>query len=83
MSALAPLRAARADVVYRHLVDHGASGVEGLIEDLVWPGSGHTRAQIERALEDLARAGRVELTGYRGYLDVEVFIDDETEASAA
>lgn len=79
---MSPVRRARADVLYYHLAVSGFDAIEWLYEELHCrdPYSAWTRARVDQALNDLARDGRVEVGGRRGYLNVEILIDDEMAA---
>jgi hypothetical protein len=74
-----PLRAALADCLHRHLAVHGSDSLEALYDDLrcrdadsMW-----TRARVDRAIDDLVRAGHAEISGRRGYVDVVGLIPDD------
>jgi hypothetical protein len=79
---MSAVRRARADVLYYHLAVSGFDAIEWLYEEMHVrsPYSAWTRARVDQALNDLARDGRVEVGGRRGYLNVEVLIDDEMAA---
>jgi len=76
------VRRARADVLYHHLAVSGFDAIEWLYEEMHVrdPYSAWTRARVDQAINDLARDGRVEVGGRRGYLNVEVLIDDQMAA---
>jgi len=76
---VSPLRAALADCLHRHLAVSACDGLEGLYDDLRIrdPDSMWTRARVDKAIDDLVIAGRAEITGTRGYVDIVGLIDEE------
>jgi len=74
-----PLRRALADCLHRHLAVHGADGLAGLYDDLRIrdADSEWTRARVDRAIDDLVIAGRAEISGRHGYIDIVGLFDHE------
>lgn len=67
------VRAARAEALHEHLVRHGCDCLAELYSDLRaddW--TGWTRAEIDRAINDLASVGRVQIETHGVIVCVEV-----------
>lgn len=75
------VRAARADALYEFVAfEHGGDVLEVLTHELLKSGA-WTRAQVERSLDDLAAAGRVEIDGSEGWIMVRPVLDEIEEAA--